>query len=154
MKITKSNFLIKFCLLSVFVFALFSAVMPGTVSANSLWDKQVGMGTQDGVGEAFGEDPGVDRNNVRDIRLVIANAIRVFLGFMGVVFLILIIYAGILWMTAAGKEDQVGKAKSLLIAATIGLIIVVASFAIAELITIKIFESVTDTLLARGEVAG
>lgn len=56
------------------------------------------------------------------------------LSFVGVVFLILMIYAGITWMTAAGNEQQVTKAKSLMINATIGLIVVFAAYAITSFI--------------------
>ena len=153
MKITKDNFLIKLCLSLVLIFAVFSILLPSSVLADSLWDRQIGMDVQnDGVGGAFDPDL-TDRNDVRDPRIVIAEAINVFLGFMGVVFLVLIIYAGILWMTAAGKEDQVGKAKSLLIAAVIGLIIVVASFAIAELVASKVFDATNrSTVQTSGDV--
>jgi len=43
------------------------------------------------------------------------------LSFVGVLFLILMIYAGIRWMTAQGNDQQVTKAKDQLINAIIGL---------------------------------
>ncbi|MFA5109654.1 MAG: hypothetical protein WC458_03885 [Patescibacteria group bacterium] len=51
------------------------------------------------------------------------------LSFVGVLFLILMIYAGIMWMTASGNEQQISKAKSLLINAIIGIIVVFAAYA-------------------------
>jgi cbb3-type cytochrome oxidase subunit 3 len=56
------------------------------------------------------------------------------LSFIGVIFLVLIIYAGILWMTASGNDQQVDKAKKLIIAAIIGLIIILAAYAITAFI--------------------
>lgn len=56
------------------------------------------------------------------------------LSFVGVLFLILMIYAGILWMTAQGNEQQVAKAKTLLINGIIGLIIVFSAYAITSFI--------------------
>ena len=56
------------------------------------------------------------------------------LSFVGVLFLILMIYAGILWMTAQGNDQQVAKAKGLLINGVIGLIIVFAAYAITSFI--------------------
>ncbi len=144
MKITKDNFFLKFCLLLAFFLGIFNFVL-APVSAKTLWDKQVGMETNNGAGEAFGEDPGVGRNGVRDIRLVLANAIKVFLGFMGIIFLILIIYGGFMWMTAAGQEENINKAKSLLVAGVIGLIVILASFGIAELVTSKIYDATITT---------
>jgi hypothetical protein len=39
---------------------------------------------------------------------------------------------GFIWMTAGGNEEKVGKAKKMLVAGIIGLIIVVAAYAIAR----------------------
>jgi TRAP-type C4-dicarboxylate transport system permease small subunit len=56
------------------------------------------------------------------------------LSFVGVIFLVLMIYAGILWMTASGNEQQTTKAKDLIISAVIGIIIVFAAYAITNFI--------------------
>ena len=56
--------------------------------------------------------------------------ISVILSFVGVLFFILMIYAGILWMTASGNDQQISKAKSLLINAIIGIVIVFSAYAI------------------------
>lgn len=56
------------------------------------------------------------------------------LSFIAVVFMILIIYAGILWMIARGNEQQVERAKNLIIQAIIGLIIVLSAYAITNFI--------------------
>ena len=61
------------------------------------------------------------------ISLVITTA----LTFVGVVFLGLAIYAGYNWMTAQGEEEKVTKAKDTLTAAIIGLVIVIAAYAIS-----------------------
>jgi len=60
--------------------------------------------------------------------------IGVVLSFVGVLFLILIIYAGLLWMTAQGNEQKITKAKDLLVNAVIGLIIVFAAYAITAFV--------------------
>ena len=49
------------------------------------------------------------------------------LSFLGVIFSILIIYGGFLWMLARGDEEQVTKAKDIIQNALIGLIIVLAA---------------------------
>ncbi len=139
MKIYKNDFLLKICLLFIFMANLFSFFMLDCARADTFWDQQIGMDVaSDEVGYAYGERVS-DRNDVRDVRLVVANIIKIFLGFMGIIFLVLIIYGGFIWMTASGQEDKINKARSLLITGIIGLIIVVSSFAIAELITDKIF---------------
>lgn len=62
------------------------------------------------------------------------------LSFVGVIFLILMIYAGITWMTAAGNEQQVTKAKSLMINATIGIIVVFAAYALTSFIGTQVLK--------------
>ena len=56
------------------------------------------------------------------------------LSFIGVLFLILMIYAGITWMTAQGNEQQVAKAKSLMVNAVIGIIIVAGAYALVAFV--------------------
>ncbi len=56
------------------------------------------------------------------------------LSFVAVIFMILIIYAGILWMIARGNEQQVDRAKNLIIQAIIGLIIVLSAYIITSFI--------------------
>lgn len=70
----------------------------------------------------------------------IGNIISYVLGFVGVIFLILMIAGGLMWMTAGGNEQRVEKAKSLITNAVIGMIIVFSAYAITYF--------VTNTLLA------
>jgi len=67
--------------------------------------------------------------------------ISVFLGLMAIVFFGLILYGGIIWLTARGKEESVTKAKGILEAAIIGLIIVVFSYAIATFVLTRLSNS-------------
>ncbi len=61
---------------------------------------------------------------------MIQIAISTFLGLLGIIFLVLIIYAGYNWMTAGGDEEKVTIAKNTLTRAVIGLIIIVAAYSI------------------------
>jgi len=61
---------------------------------------------------------------------IIGSLIGNILAFIGVLFLGLMIYGGILWMTARGNESQVEKAKELIRAAIVGLIIVLSAYAV------------------------
>lgn len=62
----------------------------------------------------------------------IGTMIAALLGLLGVIFLILTIYAGMLWMTAGGNADNVKKAKAILLNSVVGLVIVLSSYAIAS----------------------
>lgn len=63
------------------------------------------------------------------------NFIRVALTLVGTVFLALMIYGGFTWMTAQGAEDKITKAKETIIAASIGIAVILAAFAITTFIT-------------------
>lgn len=65
-----------------------------------------------------------------DPRVIVMRIVRVALSFLGTVFLCLIIYAGFLWMTAGGNEENIEKAKKLLSRAVIGLVIILSSYSI------------------------
>lgn len=69
-----------------------------------------------------------------DIRTTIGRIIQSFLGLLGIIAVVLIIYAGFLWMTAGGNEETVSKAKRILTQAVIGLVIITSAFAITRFI--------------------
>lgn len=62
---------------------------------------------------------------------MISLVITTVIGLVGVIFLVLAIYGGYLWMTARGNDEMVEKAKNTLINAIIGLVIVLAAYAIS-----------------------
>ncbi|MCK5212213.1 hypothetical protein KAJ89_05930 [Candidatus Parcubacteria bacterium] len=66
-----------------------------------------------------------------DINSLIATIIQTLLSLLGVIFLSLLIYGGYLWMTDRGNEEQVKRARNLISAAIIGLIIVLSAYAIS-----------------------
>jgi hypothetical protein len=60
----------------------------------------------------------------------VALVVEAFLGLLGIIFIFLITLAGYHWMTAAGDEQKVTKAKETIRTAVIGLIIIVAAYSI------------------------
>jgi hypothetical protein len=66
----------------------------------------------------------------KDISKTIGKVVGVGLSFVGVLFLALLIYGGFTWMFARGNQQDVQKAKDIMEAAVIGLIIVMAAYAI------------------------
>ena len=79
------------------------------------------------------------RNPLTKIGIVLGAA----LNFLGVIFLALMIYGGFLWMTATGNEEQVGKARKVITAAIIGLIIVASAYAITAFVGTNIVKTTT-----------
>ncbi len=65
---------------------------------------------------------------------IIGGLIRIFLSILGVIFLVLMIYAGFLWMTAGGDDDKVTVAKNTIIRASVGLAIILLSYAITAFV--------------------
>lgn len=70
----------------------------------------------------------------KDPRTIAMQIIRVALGLLGTIFFVLMLYAGFLWMTAAGNEEQATKAKTLIFQATIGLTIILAAYSITAFV--------------------
>ncbi|MFA6522000.1 MAG: hypothetical protein WCT24_00150 [Patescibacteria group bacterium] len=56
------------------------------------------------------------------------------LALLGVIFLVLVIYAGFMWMTAGGETAAVKKAKDILTNAVIGLVLVIIAYAATQFI--------------------
>lgn len=83
------------------------------------------------LGLEYGEEIGLSDT---DPRIVVANVIRVALGFLGIIAVALIMYAGWLYMSAEGEAEKIEKAKKILKGAAIGLLIILSSFAIASFI--------------------
>lgn len=75
---------------------------------------------------------------------IIGNIISAVLVFLGVIALIIIIYAGFLWMTAGGNSDQVDKAKKWMINGFIGLVIILAAYAIVNFVIEELLGSLTQ----------
>lgn len=67
-----------------------------------------------------------------------SDIISIALSLIGVIFLVLMIYGGYLWMTDRGNEEQVKKAKDLIVSALIGLVIVIGAYAISIFIVSKL----------------
>jgi hypothetical protein len=105
---------------AIFLFAYLGTITPTLAQTAN----DVAWGGREGeignVIELGSEDP----------RVIIAKIIRVFIGFLGIIAVILIMYAGWLWMTSEGNEEQLAKAKKVLKNAFIGLVIILLSFGI------------------------
>lgn len=76
--------------------------------------------------------------------------IQVALSFLGVIFLILMLYAGFNWMTAAGEEERITKSKNTIRAAIIGLLIVIGAYAASVFIIEQIWGSTTTPTVTNG----
>ena len=63
------------------------------------------------------------------------------LAFVGIIFFALMLYGGILWMTARGNEEKVKKAQELIKSAVIGLVIVFLSYVVTNFVLSNLLRS-------------
>lgn len=80
--------------------------------------------------EAAAGPQGAGLGEPQDPRLTVVLIIRFLLNLIGIILVGLNVYAGYLWMTAGGNEEQITKAKGLLRNGVIGLIIVLSAYSI------------------------
>jgi hypothetical protein len=69
-----------------------------------------------------------------DLPTLIGSYIRAFLGILGVFFVILIIYAGFLYLNSQGEAEKTKQAVGLIKNAVIGLVIIFAAYAISSFV--------------------
>lgn len=74
---------------------------------------------------------------------LVGRFLNMALGFIGLVLFVYVVYGGVLWMTSAGDDKQVVKAKDTLKNAVIGVFLVVLAFGISSFVLSRV-----------GEVAG
>jgi len=110
--------------MALVVFTLvYALAMPAMAQlSNTVWGGREGeFQTQTGLGN-------------RDVRDIIGAVINVMLGFLGIIAVVIVLLGGFKWMTAAGNEDKVAEAKKLLAAGIIGLVIILAAFALSQFV--------------------
>jgi len=70
----------------------------------------------------------------QDIRISIMKIVRAALAFLGVLAVLIVMYGGFIWMTAAGNAERIEKAKKILVNGLIGLVIILTSVGITTFI--------------------
>ena len=74
---------------------------------------------------------------------IIAIVINVLLTSVGVILLLLLIYAGIMWMTAQGDDKKIKDARDTIKNAILGLIVVLAAYAITAFVMSRILSPIS-----------
>jgi len=112
---------IKKMLAGVMTLALMAAfMMPVVVGAQETIDFTE-VASEGGLGNA-------------NLQTMIGGVIKVVMGFLGVIAVLIILWGGFVWMTAMGEPDKIEKAKNMIKAGVIGLVIIFASYAIANFV--------------------
>lgn len=117
------------------IFGFFALTLP-TLAAESIFDRMFGPAKR-AIDAAYGGSQAV--KVVGDPFLAgIFALLNALLTFTGIIFFLLLIYAGYLWLNAHGREEQVEKAKKITREVVIGLIIIVLARILTEFILIQI----------------
>ncbi|MEA2064866.1 MAG: hypothetical protein U9O66_01035 [Patescibacteria group bacterium] len=128
-----------FCFLILFIssFFIFNLVEAKLFDSGSPAKKYLKLIGEHGYEETSSLGPDVS------LKRGIYRILNISLTFVGIIFVILIIYGGFLWMTSQGNDDQVGKARTIIIRSSIGLLIVLASLSIAWFALRSIIDATT-----------
>ncbi len=82
--------------------------------------------------ESAGSTAGL--GDASDLPSLVGRGVGVLLGILGLLFVVLTVYAGFLYLTAQGEDTNVKKAKKMLSQAVIGLILTVSAYAISNVV--------------------
>ena len=95
------------------------------------------------VKELTGNSP--NKTDKKDPRVIAASVVNIMLGFLGIIAVLIILLGGFKWMTAGGNEDAVAQAKKMMTAGVIGLVIVLASFGLAQFVINALYDATGAT---------
>ena len=107
--------------LTVMVLSVFA--VPAITLAQTAADLDLGLDSAANIG--LGD---------RGLKDSINSIIQILLGFLGILAVIIILWGGFIWMTAAGDETKVDKAKKLIISGIVGIVIILAAYIIANFV--------------------
>lgn len=125
-------------LITVLAFTVGMFLFPSTVPilAESA-TTTISTGLDAAAGDAYSKD--------LTITVFIGNLIRILLAATGIFFLVLTVYAGILYLTAWGDETKIKTAKKLLTNAIIGLVIIIGAYALSRYVVDALSTAATRT---------
>ena len=115
--VTRSKFL-KFVLpTAVLIMLTFSLLLPNLVqAATSIEDRLQKVGAQ------------VSTTQTPSLAGTVGGIIKTTLSIVGALFMIYIIYAGFLWMTATGNAEKITHAKTILMWSTLAVVVMLFAY--------------------------
>lgn len=103
------------------------------------------------VGTVDGQAVRVCRPSV-DVRQLIVNLIRLVLSVVGMLFFVMIFYAGYLWMSAGGNDEDVKKAQEILQRAITGFVLILVAYALTTAIGSLLTKAAMSQMNAPGGI--
>ena len=92
-----------------------------------------------------GEQSGLPGGESGAMYTIVGKVVGIVVGLLGLILAVFIVYGGAMWMTSGGNEEQIKKAKAMIINAIIGLVIVLLAYAISSFIIDKLAGAVATT---------
>lgn len=93
--------------------------------------RRIDASSPDQLQNPFGKDVGIGE---KGIVVLVAKVIRQVMGVIGSITLLAFMYGGFLWLTSAGKQDQVSKGTKTMLYAFIGIIVIFSSYVVLSAI--------------------
>lgn len=90
----------------------------------------------------------------KPILQIAGELIKAVLGLVGVIMLVLVLYAGFLWMTSQGEEAKVKRAKAILTNAIIGLVVIFSAYSITSYVFTNVYSATLDSTKSTGATDG
>ena len=125
---TMATLLVAFVVGSSYLFGVFA--LPSQALATDSQIAAVGFGLEKAADQA-------NLTTSESLGSRVGSILKVVFNILGIVFLLVVVVAGLMWMTAAGNEDIIRKSKQAIVAASIGFIIVALSGTLVEYFTTK-----------------
>lgn len=69
-----------------------------------------------------------------DPRLIVSNLIGSAMGYLGIIVVVIVLWAGFKWMVSGGDDAKVADAKKTLVSLIIGLTIILSSYSIINFV--------------------
>ena len=87
-------------------------------------------------------ETGIATGGEDKIYKIIGAIINIVLGLLGLITLIIIIYSGFEWMTAGGNTEKIDSAKNRMIAAVIGLAIILGAAVLTNFVLDLVLQTI------------
>ncbi|HLD31368.1 MAG TPA: hypothetical protein VJB37_00525 [Patescibacteria group bacterium] len=124
--------------LSAVILVIFSSIL----LANQVLALDIGFSKVEKAAKTAEYDSGT---NEQSLARTVGVAVKAGLSMLGVIFLGLMVYAGYLWMTARGEENDIEKSQKIVITAVVGLVIVVSAYGITDFVVPRILSRTAST---------
>lgn len=129
---------ISFVIITCSLISILHIASPAKTANAELFDSMKKAGLSQIGNTAYGSE--LPQRSVPEI---IAEIIKYALSFLGLIFLILTLYGGFLWMIAGGNEEKITQSKSIVTNGIIGLLIILSAYAITYFVLENIIKATT-----------